>query len=340
MHPEDGQNKIQTAKNRKNAFSPRSIMSEPLILGIDLGGTNIKVGLVTRDGALVDHAIGTTPLCRDLDDVVSAISNTVRQLMSRHTTTRPEGVGIAAPGVVDLSGERVVRAPNFPSWNNVPLRRAMEEVLNLPCVMGNDVDLFGMAENRWGAAVGIKDFVAVAVGTGVGGAIFIDGKLYRGADGGAAELGFTIIASDGPAVLGVEGCLEGFIGRRGFDDIVLRLYPTGEVPTPRRITELASAGDVRARQVHSEIAEHLAAAAATWLHVLNPEAIILGGGTLANATFLIEEFERKLHARALKTHTANLKILPSKLGYLAGVHGAAALWMLEQGRKLEIRNQK
>jgi glucokinase len=302
-------------------------MPEPVVLGLDLGGTNIKAGLVTPGGVLLDHAIGTTPLRREVEDVVAVMVNTVRQLMARHPGVQPIGMGLAAPGVVDLSGELVMRAPNFPSWNSVPLRQVVEDALGLPCVMGNDVDLFGMAEHRWGAAVGFKHFVAVAVGTGVGGAIFIDGKLYLGADGGAAELGFSLISHEGPAVMGIEGALEGFIGRRGFDDLVLQLYPTGEVPTPRRITELAAAGDPRARQVHTEIAEYLAEAAATWLHVLNPEAIVLGGGTLANAIFLLEEFERRLHARALKTHTANLKILPSKLGYFAGVQGAAALWL-------------
>jgi glucokinase len=305
-------------------------MSEPLILGLDLGGTNIKVGLVKADGTLVDHAIGTTPLRRDMPDVVAAMQATVRQLMGRHPGVEPDGMGIAAPGLVDLDGEHVIRAPNFASWDHVPLRAALEETLGLPAVMGNDVDLFGVAEHRWGAAVGLRHFIAVAVGTGVGGAIFIDGKLYRGASGGAGELGFSIIAPTGPSVLGIEGCIEAFIGRRGFDDTVLKLFPTGEVPTPRRITELAAAGEPRARQVHTEIAERLAEAAATWLHVLNPEAIVLGGGTLAGATFLLEEFERRLTERALKTHTANLKILPSKLGYFAGVQGAAALWLTEK----------
>ena len=304
-------------------------MPEPLVLGIDLGGTNIKVGLVAPDGSRVDHAIGTTPLVRDFEGVVAAMANTARQFLARHPEVELSGVGVAAPGVVDLAGERVVRAPNFPLWRGVPLRRAMEEALGRKCVMGNDVDLFGMAEHRWGAAQGLRNFVAVAVGTGVGGAIFIDGKLFRGSEGGAAELGFTIISPDGPEVLGVEGCIEGYVGRRGFDEIVLKLYPSGEVPTPRRITELAIAGDERAQRVQSVIAEYLASAAASWLHILNPEAIVLGGGTLANATFLIKEFERHLHQRALKTHTANLKILPSKLGYFAGVHGAAALWISE-----------
>ena len=297
-----------------------------LILGLDIGGTNIKAGLVSTSGELVDHATVSTPQQRDMPDIVHTLAQISQQLLARRQTT-PIGVGIAAAGVVDLDGGRVMRAPNFPLWHAVPLRQAVEDALKLPASLGNDVDVFGIAEHTWGAAKGLRHFVAVAVGTGVGGAVFIDGKLYRGACGGAAELGFTVIAPSGPEVLGHGGVLEGFIGRRGFDDIVLKHFPTGEIPTPRRVTELAAQNDARARRVHSDVAMYLAEAASSWLAVLNPEAIVLGGGTLAGADFFFEEFERKLRARGLKTHTEHLKILPSKLGYFAGVQGAAALWL-------------
>jgi glucokinase len=303
-------------------------MSE-LILGLDIGGTNMKAGLVHASGELVDHAIVSTPNPREMPDVVGAISQMVSALTAR-AGAQPVGVGIAAAGVVDIAGERVMRAPNFPTWKEVPLRSAVSEALKLPAVLGNDVDVFGVAEHRWGAAVGLKHFVAVAVGTGVGGAVFIDGKLYRGADGGAAELGFTVISPNGPEVLGHHGVVEGFIGRKGFDEIVLKCFPTGEIPAPRRVTELAAQGDARARQVHKEVARYLAEAASSWLAILNPEAIILGGGTLQGAEYFLEEFERRLRTRALKTHTDHLRILPGKLGYFAGVQGAAALWLTMQ----------
>jgi glucokinase len=307
-------------------------MPQKLVLGLDIGGTNIKVGLVSESGELLQKEITSTPLQRDLPQVVEAIVPVVRHLVSR-STPKPEGMGIAAPGVVDLAGELVLRAPNFPTWHDEPVREALEKAVGLPSVLGNDVDLFGLAEHRWGAAVGMKHVVAVAVGTGVGGAVIINGELYRGAAGGAAELGFTVISPTGPEVIGIPGVLEGYIGRKGFDDIVLRLFTSGEVPTPRRITELAAAGDPRAQQVHSEVAGYLAEAASSWLAMLNPEAIVLGGGTLANASYLIEEFDRKLRARALKTHTEHLRILPSKLGYFAGTLGAAALWLSLREKK-------
>ncbi|MCX6601202.1 MAG: ROK family protein [bacterium] len=304
-------------------------MSENLALGLDIGGTNIKAALVRKDGELVDHIVTSTPQRRDPPEVVAVAANTARALLAR-TRAEPSGMGIAAAGPVDLSGEHVICAPAFPTWNNTPLRAALSEAMGLPAVLGNDVDAFGLAEHRWGAAVGLRHFIAVAVGTGVGGAIFIDGKLYRGAQGGASELGFTVISPNGPAVFERPGVLEGYIGRHGFDEIVLKHFPTGEVPNPRRVTELAAQGDARARRVHSEVAGYLAEAAASWLHILNPEAIILGGGTLAGADFFFEEFERKLRARALPLHTQNLKILSSRLGYLSGVQGAAALWFSSQ----------
>ena len=297
-----------------------------IVLGIDIGGTNLKFGLVNEQGDLLDTLTVSTPKERDWPQIVSICAKGARELSSRAKLTF-EGVGIAAPGMVDTEFEHVIAAPNFPAWHNAPLRKAMSEALKVPAVLGNDVDLMGVAEHTWGAAVGFKHFIAAAVGTGVGGAIFIDGKLYRGAHGGAAEVGFTIIAPGGPEVAGIPGVLEGFIGRRGFDDIVGKQFRSGEFPTPRRITELANAGDPRARKVQEIVADYLAEAVATWLHLLNPEAVILGGGTLANATYFFEIFEQKLKSRARPTHTNQLKVLPAKLGYFSGVQGAAAFWM-------------
>lgn len=301
-------------------------MASP-ILGIDIGGTNIKLGIVNEQGDLLDTLTITTPQERDLRQVVAACAKGARDLLAK-TKLAPRGVGVAAAGMVDISDEHVVAAPNFPEWHNAPLRQAMSEALKLPAVLGNDVQLLAVAEHKWGAATGFKNFIATAVGTGVGGAIFMDDKLYRGASGGAGEVGFTIIAPDGPAVSGVRGVIEGFIGRRGFDEIVGKLFPTGEFPTPRRITDLANSGDSRARKVQDIVAGYLAEAVATWLHLFNPEAVILGGGTLAGATYFFEIFEQKLKARARPTHTEQVKILPAKLGYFASVQGAAAWWMI------------
>ncbi|NUO19550.1 ROK family protein [bacterium] len=299
--------------------------STRLALGIDIGGTNLKVGLVTETGKLIDKETTPTPRPRDLSAVVSALHVVVKSLCEKHAA-RPEGAGIGAPGVVDESMQTVLWAPNFNDWLGKPIRQKISEAIGVPAVMDNDVNNFAVGEHRWGAARNFKHFAACAMGTGLGGAIFIDGKLYRGARGAAGEMGFTIIAPEGPAILDRQGVVEAFVGRTAFDRLVDERFKTGEFPTPRRITELAAQGEPRAREIHDILARQLSEAAATWVHLLNPEAIIIGGGTTHQAEYFFDRFKYHLRKRALPPHTELLKILPGQLGYYAGMLGAAALW--------------
>lgn len=299
--------------------------SSRIALGIDIGGTNLKLGLVTESGELLDKETTPTPKSRDLSDVVTTLAQTARELCERRNV-KPVGAGIGAPGVVDETCETVFWAPNFPHWIGQPVRDKIQEALALPVVMDNDVNNFAVGEHRWGAAVGIKHFVACAVGTGLGGAVFTNGKLYRGSHGAAGEMGFTVISPDGPEVMGLPGVVEAYVGRVALDRLVDERFKTGEFPTPRRISELAKQGEPRAKEIHDILAKHLAEAAATWIHLLNPEAIVIGGGTVHQADYFFERFDVHLRMRALKTHTERLQILPGKLGYYAGMLGAAALW--------------
>lgn len=296
-----------------------------LALGIDIGGTNLKIGLVTESGQLIDKETTPTPRPRELNAVVATLAGAVRSLCEKHNAN-PEGAGVGAPGVVDETFETVLWAPNFPDWISAPIRKTIGDALQLPIVMDNDVNNFAVGEHRWGAAREFKHFVAAAMGTGLGGAVYINGKLYRGARGAAGEMGFTIISPDGPDVLGRQGVLEAYVGRAAFDKLVDERFKKGEFPTPRRITELAAQDEPRAKEIHDILAQRLAEAAATWLHLLNPEAIVLGGGTIHQADYFFERFAAHLRARALPPHTDTLHILPGQLGYYAGMLGAAALW--------------
>ncbi|MBU1638341.1 ROK family protein [bacterium] len=304
-------------------------MSEAVALGIDIGGTNTKIGLVTRSGKLIAKETTSTPDSHSIEDVLRVIVQISAELISSNQVAI-EGVGIGAPGVVDLACERVVEAPSFPTWDNIPLRKLISDALNLPAVMDNDVNAFGIGEHLWGAGVGLTDFIAIAIGTGVGGSIFINGELYRGATGAAGELGFTILTPDGPAVGGIVGVLEGYIGRRGFDREVAKLFPKGEFPTPRRITQMVRDDNPKAKQIQLLMAARLTEAAATWVHMLNPQAIIIGGGTMAESDFFYAELNNRLRARARRVHTRDLRILSGKLGYYAGMLGASALWYSSQ----------
>ncbi|MBU1919581.1 ROK family protein, partial [bacterium] len=138
-------------------------MSEAVALGIDIGGTNTKIGLVTRSGKLIAKETTSTPDSHSIEDVLRVIVQISAELISSNQVAI-EGVGIGAPGVVDLACERVVEAPSFPTWDNIPLRKLISDALNLPAVMDNDVNAFGIGEHLWGAGVGLTDFIAIAIG--------------------------------------------------------------------------------------------------------------------------------------------------------------------------------
>lgn len=296
-----------------------------LALGIDIGGTNLKIGLVTETGKLIDKDTTPTPKPRELQAVVGALAASVKAICEKHDAN-PIGAGIGAPGVVDETMQTVLWAPNFNDWIGAPIRQTIADAIGLPVVMDNDVNNFAVGEHRWGAARQFKHFVACAMGTGLGGAVYINGKLYRGARGAAGEMGFTIISPDGPAIMDRQGVLEAYVGRAAFDRLVDDRFKTGEFPTPRRITELAAQDEPRAKEIHDILAKQLSEAAASWLHLLNPEAIIIGGGTTHQADYFFERFDFHLRQRALPPHTEKLQILPGQLGYYAGMLGAAALW--------------
>ncbi len=228
--------------------------------------------------------------------------------------------------MVDETRELLRSAPNFPEWKNLPLRSELQEILELPVTLDNDVNAFGLAEALWGAGKGKQCLLGLAVGTGVGGVIIIDGKVFRGFRGTAGELGHILINEDGPLCnCGLRGHLEAYAGRAAFDKEASRLFPTGELPNPMRMAELAADGNEKAREIHRYLAHYLALGCATLIHCFNPEAIIIGGGTVVNAPYLFEVLRAEVARYAMETAREGVEILPAGLGYMAGVLGAAAL---------------
>ncbi len=298
---------------------------EKQVIGIDLGGTNFKVAVVTSDGRILAERVAPTPDSHEWPDVERALVESTQRLLHERETA-PTSVGFAAPGIVDEARECICLAPNFPTWKNLPVRAELENALKLPVTLDNDVNAFGLAEAYWGAGKGKRYLVCLAVGTGVGGAIILHGKLYRGMHGAAAELGHILLNENGPLCsCGQRGHLEAYVGRRAFDELATRLFPTGELPAPRRMAELAAQGDERAREIHRYLAHYLALGCVTLIHCFNPEAIVIGGGTVLESPYLFEALRAELEQLTISAVHEGVEILPSGLGYLAGVLGAAAL---------------
>jgi glucokinase len=235
-------------------------------------------------------------------------------------------VGVGAPGLVDLDRRLIRTAPNFPTWKDVPLAAMIAAEIALPVQLDNDVNCFGLAEQRWGAGRGLRNIIALAIGTGIGGAVILDGKLYRGSTGAAGELGHVCVDLWGPACnCGGRGCEERYLGEAWYIQAARESLVNETINSPRQVSARAASGDVAAQQFIEGRGEILGVACVSLINALDPEAIVIGGGlALAGEPFFCG-VRRAIRERAYSCHAEKVQILPARLGIHAGAMGAAIL---------------
>ncbi|HYQ87287.1 MAG TPA: ROK family protein [Bacteroidota bacterium] len=311
-------------------------------IGVDLGATTIKAGIVDRKGKILEQARSDTLADKGPDAVLKQMVGTIRDLLSRRAQTGCLGVGIGSPGVVTPDG--VVRyPPNFAQWTEVNVVKRLRKTFRLPIFIENDANAAAMGEAMHGAAKKYKDFLFVIWGTGVGGGIILDRKIYRGPHGGAGEVGHVTIDYNGPQCnCGSRGCIESFIGQRYLSmrtREILESMPPGK---PRsKITELvggnldaiepviisaaAEQGDPTAIAILQEAGELLGYALASALNILDLRTVVIGGGLSAAPDFVFTAVEAGLRSRVLKSIKPGVRVLRSTLGNAAGIVGAASL---------------
>ncbi len=289
------------------------------VIGIDLGGTAIKLGRFTADGNCLQSLSVPTPQPATPAAVVEAIVNAIPVI-------DPQGcgkaIGIGTPGPVDATGRIAVVAINLANWHDVPLADLLEAKLNLPTFLANDANCAGLGEYWLGAGKKFQNLILITLGTGVGGAIILDGKLFTGHRGAAGELGLITLNPDGPKCnSGNQGSLEQYasvsaIRRR-----------TGLEPS--QLGVLASSGDLKALTFWQEYGKDLGAGLASLIYILTPEAIAIGGGVCASFEFFLPSMQAEIERRVLPSSRTGLQILRAQLGNQAGMVGAAKLaWSL------------
>lgn len=295
-------------------------MSPSLAVGIDIGGTKIAAGVVDPEGKVLARREVPTPV-DDRQTLVDAITGIARDLASEHAVAV---VGIGVAGLVDRAGETVRFAAHLPLADE-PLRGEVATAVGLPVMVDNDANAGGWAEARFGAARGAQDAVFVAVGTGIGGAIVIDGQLRRGWQGTSGEIGHMIVERDGrPCPCGSRGCWEQY----GSGRALLRAAREAgfDVAHGAAITAAAVDGDQRAQQVLAEIGGWLGVGIASLVAVLDPEVVVVGGGVSAAGELLLEpardSFRTYLTARGRRPEPT---VVRAALGPDAGFIGAADL---------------
>jgi glucokinase len=285
------------------------------VIGIDLGGTAIKLGRFLQDGTCLETISLPTPQPANPQLVVKAIAQGVQQLNLNRTC---KAIGLGMPGPTDKARRIARKSINLPGWDDVPVADWLEAQTGLPTVLENDANCAAIGEAWLGAGRAFTDFILLTLGTGVGGGIFLNGELFTGRDGAAGELGLITLNPDGyPCRSGNQGSLEqyasiGSIQRR-----------TGQEPAA--MGRLAQAGDLAALEFWQDYGRILGAGLASLVYVLTPEAIIIGGGISASCEFFLPSTLAEIKRRVVSPSRVGLQVLPAQLGNRAGMIGAAKL---------------
>jgi glucokinase len=257
------------------------------VVGIDIGGTNLRLALADGNGVVIARGSATTYDSRSADAVVHLIRSGVEELLEQACVPRSalRVVAAGAPGVTDVDAGVVIATSYLLGWRDVPLRDLLETAFGIPAMVDNDVNLAALGESRSGTAVGIKDFVFLAIGTGVGSGIVLNGQLFRGTAWSAGEIGYMFVpgAPDGPADRGKPGALEEMIGGEGIRAQWHRLWRADGTTLPQTLTATevfdgAVRGDPLAQALLRQSARILAYAIYNMSLVLNCPLFVLGGG--------------------------------------------------------------
>ncbi len=317
-------------------------------IGIDLGGTDIKAGLLSESGGISCRLVMPTQADAGATGVASRIAEAIRQVFQAAQSaainrTDVVGIGIGSPGLIIAQTGVVHFSPNFPGWSDIPLKEYVKAELaglNLPIFIDNDVNAMTLGELHHGAGVGLQNIVCLTLGTGVGGGVVIDEKVYHGSSNTAGELGHTVVMPDGRLCgCGNLGCLEAYAGARHIVERTIRHIHlsrrssnlTEKVSnlfdlTPKLISESAQAGDELAIEILAETGRYIGIALASIAHILNPQMAIIGGGIAeAGEKLLFEPIRAEVKKRAMDIPAQTMQIVKARLGNDAGLVGSAML---------------
>ena len=319
-------------------------------IGIDLGGTDIKAGLLSADGKLSCRTVVSTRVNEGAKAIAARIAQTIQHVIktaeieSAHgddIRQKVIGIGLGAPGLI-IAGSGIIHfSPNFPGWTDIPLLdyiSAELDGLDIPLYIDNDVNVMVLGELHHGAGIGYENVVALTLGTGVGGGVVINRKVYHGSWNTAGELGHTVVQPNGRRCgCGNHGCLEAYAGARHIVERTQHQIAEGQKTclkpqglTPKQIAQAASAGDALAQEIFSETGRYIGVALTSIAHILNPQIAIIGGGIAAAGESLLFQHIRSEFAKRAMDIPRKMEIVPAKLGNSAGLVGAAMLAYTDQ----------
>ena len=308
-------------------------------VGVDFGGTTIKVGLVDDQGRIRNTRVLPTRQYGAPKAFAASVAAAAASMARLRGVSlrRLRGIGIGAPGAVDVARGIVLHCVNVPGWTNIPIARWLTQRLGCPCAVNNDANAFALAEWRLGAGQGAAALIGMTLGTGVGGGLVWDGRLINGPTGSAGELGHMVIDLGGPRCgCGRRGCLEALVGTAAILRLARAVLHSGEGRlgayvrragrlAPRVLGDAARAGDGPSCRAWETIGVRLGIGLANLVNILNPDRIVIGGGVANNWGLFAPAMHRSLRAEALPAPGRHVRVARGRLGDRAGILGAAVL---------------
>ncbi len=308
-------------------------------IGVDLGGTNIAVGIVDKEGNILSEKSVKTLSDRPFDQIVADMAACIKDLLSENGLTENDlvSIGIGCPGNLDTENGRLVYANNFKHGVDVPLRSLMQKYIDKPVYLGNDANVAALGETIAGAAKGVKNAVMITLGTGVGGGIIIDGKIYEGQHSAGAEMGHVCIVKDGEhCSCGRNGCWEAYASVTALvrqTKEAMRAHPESKMnDTPieevngRTAFDAMRAGDPAAKKVCDTYIEYIAEGLVDIVNVFRPETLIIGGGICKEGDTLLVPIRKFINKYAYGgSLNPEQRVEIAKLGNAAGIIGAALI---------------
>ena len=314
-------------------------MSEQQVIAVDLGGTHIRVSMVSEAGALSHRSAIATDAKQGPHAVISRIAQLVNAVAEDAGVDPSVPVGVASPGPLNPRTGVVLYTPNLPGWRNVPIVNLLTAQTNRPVTIANDGNCAALGEARFGSARGVNNLVYLALGTGIGGGVISEGVLIDGKNGLGAEVGHTLVALDGPRCsCGSVGCLESFaagwalkreaelVATTADGDTMRALAGEGEIHAGI-VAQAARNGDPAATLILERAGRALGAAMGSFVNMFDPEMIIIGGGVAAIGDVLVEAAKRVMPSYSFVDMRREVRIAYSSLGNDTGLYGAGALAM-------------
>lgn len=294
-------------------------------LGMDIGGTKCAVILSEKNAnSIKDKIRFDTKAERGYEAIAAELISSAKEILDRNSISSEDvlACGVSCGGPLNSDTGVIMRPPNLPDWDNVPLADIVKDALGIPCKVRNDADACALAEWQFGAGRGSKNMIFLTFGTGMGAGIILDGRLYSGTNGTAGEVGHIRLDADGPAAYGKAGSFEGFCSGAGIAAMgkkMLSIYNgTTTIPrdnvTAKTIAEAAVNGDKLANAIYRRCGEKLGLGLSILIDILNPEKIVIGSIFQRSGHLLVDSMNETIKKEALEISAQCCKIVPAMLG--------------------------